>query len=509
MKVFDNPVPKRIIDLSAKDAKAFLMRSDCYFTERLPPYILFDKLLAAVDKGLKTVQNQIGKKLDRFGDINGVNHILYANKDSRFAWRQFQFIHPVLYIHLVNTITRHDNWDQIRARFKEFSCLPRITCASIPIVSLPSKSLDASQILSWWDGVEQESIRRAIQFSNVVTTDITDCYGTMYTHSVPWALHGVSNSKAHKNDKFLLGNQIDKCLRNMNWGQTNGIPQGSVIMNLIAELILGAIDSRLHQIVEQQKISDFEIVRYRDDYRIFVNDINIGTKIVRHLSEILREFGLRLNSAKTLYSDDVITATIKQDKLAWLDKPYATVSSLEKKLLLIYEHSRQFPNGGSILRALSEFNREIDVGKINRNAVSVIISVVAEIAFRNSRTYGVCMAITAKLLQQMPVAERGKICAQIHCKFSTLPNTGLLELWLQRICYPNNIHPQYNEKLCQIIEDPFADSGIWKSSPIVDLQSIYEPLLRKPIIDYQTLSRLSPVFSEKEVDAFATCTSDY
>jgi hypothetical protein len=36
-------------------------------------------------------------------------------------------------------------------------------------------------------------------------------------------------------------------MRGMNFSQTNGIPQGSVLMDFIAEMVLGYIDERLSQ----------------------------------------------------------------------------------------------------------------------------------------------------------------------------------------------------------------------------------------------------------------------
>jgi len=55
----------------------------------------------------------------------------------------------------------------------------------------------------------------------------------------------------------------------MTYGQTNGIPQGSVLMDFIAEIVLGYTDLELSHKINQLKIEDYQIIRYRDDYRIF------------------------------------------------------------------------------------------------------------------------------------------------------------------------------------------------------------------------------------------------
>jgi hypothetical protein len=55
-------------------------------------------------------------------------------------------------------------------------------------------------------------------------------------------------------------------MQGMNYGQTNGIPQGSVLMDFIAEMVLGYIDERLSECLD--KNMNYHIIRYRDDYRI-------------------------------------------------------------------------------------------------------------------------------------------------------------------------------------------------------------------------------------------------
>ena len=63
----------------------------------------------------------------------------------------------------------------------------------------------------------------------------------------------------------------------MNYGQTNGIPQGSVLTDFIAEIVLGYIDSKLSERIRKEIGSiNYKIIRYRDDYRIFTNEPLFG-----------------------------------------------------------------------------------------------------------------------------------------------------------------------------------------------------------------------------------------
>lgn len=67
----------------------------------------------------------------------------------------------------------------------------------------------AKQILKWWESVEQESICLSLEYEYVFDTDVADCYSSIYTHSIAWAIEGKDIAK--KNHRLtLLGNSIDK-----------------------------------------------------------------------------------------------------------------------------------------------------------------------------------------------------------------------------------------------------------------------------------------------------------
>jgi hypothetical protein len=57
----------------------------------------------------------------------------------------------------------------------------------------------------------------------LLRTDMSRCYGSIYTHSIPWALHTKPVAKARRNDDSLLGNRLDLWLRNAQDSQTVGI----------------------------------------------------------------------------------------------------------------------------------------------------------------------------------------------------------------------------------------------------------------------------------------------
>lgn len=144
-----------------------------------------------------------------------------------------------------------------------------------------------------------------------MATDIEDCYSSIYTHSIPWALHGKETIKLKLQSRKkgdLFGNYIDDLIQGLSYGQTNGIPQGSVLMDFIAEIVLGYADLELSNRIQKyneksntEKLTEYQILRYRDDYRIFGNSQNDIIKIARFLSDVLQELNFKINTQKHLF----------------------------------------------------------------------------------------------------------------------------------------------------------------------------------------------------------------
>ncbi len=232
---------KNILDLNSSEALDFLLKGSSYCTIDLPSYIGFNKLIKDVynsikNKNLDSCCNQVPRdatkphktKADFPSTKENVCYKLLSNKDGKYAWRPLQIIHPILYCQLVKLLTKEDNWNMIKDRYKAFySASSNIECVSIPIVSTSKQSDKAESILNWWQEIEQQSIKLSLKYDCVLITDIIDCYSAIYTHSIPWALHSRTVAKTQRGTE-LLGNEIDFLIREMVYGQTNGIPQGYV-----------------------------------------------------------------------------------------------------------------------------------------------------------------------------------------------------------------------------------------------------------------------------------------
>jgi RNA-directed DNA polymerase len=501
---------KRILDFSHTDARRFLLKEESYCNFDLPKYFVFQKLLEQISQEIQekplsdyygTSINPSRKKTTRPCDYENVNHRFLNNKDGKFAWRPLQLIHPAIYVFLVHMISKEENWDVIVNRMEEFSRNPKIRCFSLPVESDDAQSDRATTISNWWHSVEQRSIELALKYQYVVHTDISECYGSLYTHSIAWALHTREIAKNNRNDKNLIGNIIDSCIQDMSFGQTNGIPQGSVLMDFIAEIVLGYTDLELSQKIYDTSINDYEIIRYRDDYRIFTNNPQDGNLIVKILTEILVDLGLKLNSQKTFASKDVVTNSIKQDKLDWI-KSQKRITNLQGHLLLIHDFSSKHPNSGSVNKALDKFFTRIKRLKNNRDDILVLISILVDIMFKNPRVYPIGAAILSKFLSLISSGDdKNEIVNAVINKFRLLPNIGYLEIWIQRIMLKTNYEIPFEEPICRKLND--ANISLWNSNWLNNNQ-LKQIITNCSIIERKIIEEMDEVIEEEEVRLFGS-----
>lgn len=490
-----------VLEMVAKDAFDFFMQEENYCSIELPPYFTFKTLLTEINKYL--TQNRI--KLDdnmikHLKKIEDINFRLYSNKEGKYNWRPFEILNPLLYVCLLKEITSEKNWELLRIRFKELQNNNKIKCLSIPVKSNTKRKNKATQILKWWTDIEQESIRLSLEYNYLYHTDITDFYPSIYTHTIAWAIHEKTTAKGNRNNKILLGNIIDHYLQCMHHGQTNGIPQGSVLMDFIAEVILCYADKKLSESIEKENIQDYVILRYRDDYRIFVNNPVDGEKILKLLTEVLLDLGLKLNANKTRETKQVIVSSIKEDKYEWIFR-MKDVKDIQKKLLILHNHAIEFPNSGSIMTALTKFYDNFHKIKGIKNP-QVLISIVIDIAYNSPRTIPVCFSIISKLLKFISDKNESiEIIKKIHKKFLRLPNISLTEIWLQRISYPIDKELEYKDKLCKIVKG--ENITLWNidysGNNYDELKNIMNNV---KIIDEKSLAEIKQIVKPNEINIF-------
>jgi hypothetical protein len=487
---------KKLIDLSSEEARTHFLKGSSYFNSDLPPYISFEPILTNVAAVLSG-KNFVEFKSSSPSNLSEVNYRFLANKDGKFAWRPFELIHPAIYVSLVNVICDTDNWTIIQKRLSEEG--GAVECCSIPVVSVDNQKDVASQIKSWWLNVEQRSLVYSLEFSHLLHTDVVDCYGSLYTHSIPWAIHGIKESKEKKGKNSLLGNNIDYHIQAGRYGQTNGIPQGSVLMDFLAEIVLRYVDEQINQ--ELGEPLDFRILRYRDDYRIFANNDDRVEEILKVVSQKLMSVGMKLGVSKTILSRNVVEGSIKQDKLAGIelqDLGDANAQTMQKQLLRLHSFGQRFPNSGALRRLVSEFHRKISAQTEKPDDLEVQVAIATDIGFVSPSTFPAIAGILSHLISLTSIEEKPYLWNKVWKKMKRVPYNGYLEMWLQRVIQPIGIPFYSEEPICKIVNGESV--GLWENSWVAD-SSLKDALDTAKIV-IRSIADTEEVIRPEEVELF-------
>lgn len=160
------------------------------------------------------------------------------------------------------------------------------------------------------------------KYNRLFKFDITRCFDSVYTHSISWALLNKEIVKYKYNIKSsnnTFGGKFDALMRNLNYGETNGIIIGPEFSRIYAELILQRIDLNVMYYLQDKKNlkfkTDYEIFRYVDDFFVFYNDENTKEEILNAYRYQLKEYKLYINDSKSILFEKPIITDITIAKL--------------------------------------------------------------------------------------------------------------------------------------------------------------------------------------------------
>ena len=472
-------------------ARGLLLSGYAYVGFELPKYFSpchFSKFLAEVESLLRAKGGLRGIS-DR--PKESVNLKLYLNKDGKYSWRVLELQHPAIYSELVDAITEDENWKLVRRKLLRYRKAGGVISASSKIV-IPcdteasitqcgceekQQSRAEEEIKNRAMLTEKKSLSLAIKYNFMVHADIFDFYGQIYSHTIAWSLHGKKRAKKEvtrslkKFEKSYLGGILDYWIRNMREGQSNGIPQGSALMDLIAELVLSYSDGLLSCRLKKLTGRNVSILRYRDDYRIFADGNATAELALKELSEVLRSLGLRLNDRKTQGFDDPVIGSLKTDKWDWLSVPRNYESPLHL-LLAIYELVARHGAPGQALIGLKQLRKMLDNEnyieyiKRNRDDVDAFLGILVNIAYRFPRAIPQVVGAISSLVEDWPTKEIEALISNILEKFRKKPAHDFLEIWLQRLAKPHKISFECRTLLCKAVEG--QEGPLWNSEWITN-----------------------------------------
>ncbi len=543
LKTNDKPTKSvSILTLSADEALDFLMKSEHYHGFELPEYFVFDDVLQYVrqtiaDKDYAECLNSAPE------DSDNVNLDIILNKDGKYGIRPLVLANPFLYYFLVRELCNHANWENIKKCFNTFD-VPHISACSIPVVPQKAEAFFRSAtILNWWNTMEQRSVELSLEYRYMFITDITNCYGCINPQSVEWALT-YKHTQHEDSTNRQLAQKIQKYLFAFSKGHNIGIPQGSTLFDMIGEIILGYADLLLHEALGKENISGYEVLRYRDDYRIFCNDKNTLERISYILQGVLETLNFRMNPQKTRISDSIITDAIKPDKLFYIyntpvfNKKGCDFDGIQKHLLYILMFARQYPNSGQIKVMLTDLEKRIDKrlkprkitvekidlwsedskekekksenekteytvkGKIHEN-IHAIVAIAVQIAYENVTTSHYALRMVSKIIDSLDEDDKKQeIVNLVYNKLCNQPNSDYNQLWLQNMTHTTDerkgISP-YTLHLCRLVNGDFSEP-LWNNSWLKT--ELTSQLPYKSIINQDILSTTGSIITFRETRAY-------
>ncbi len=127
--------------------------------------------------------------------------------------------------------------------------------------------------------------------------DISNFYGSVYTHAIDWALTTKPVAKANMRSRVsTLGSRLDALVRCGQDGQTKGIPVGPDTSHLLAEVLLCELDSILES--EHPQVA-MRGLRFVDDFDFSARSYSEAESVLRSWDSILAGFDFALNPLKT------------------------------------------------------------------------------------------------------------------------------------------------------------------------------------------------------------------
>lgn len=230
--------------------------------------------------------------------------------------------------------------DQISTKWQALHkfCLQSPLSLSVPILGV-NRAITARVDLS-----RQPLFRaqRSVGARYLLKTDIARFYPSIYTHSIPWALHGKAAARADK--KYLhFGNRIDLWTRESQDKQTGGIPIGPDTSFVIGEVIGTALDLEL-----QKKLPNLQGTRSIDDYYLYFQSVSEAETGLAVLHGIAKQYEIEINDPKTeiISLPDSFEPAWKSDLRSLAIRPTGQPQSTDLLSLFdrAYEHAKNYPS---------------------------------------------------------------------------------------------------------------------------------------------------------------------
>lgn len=257
------------------------------FSEKLPPVFTSKSFFDYVQAKAPTFQGGAHK------------YVYYENMRNINVPRPLAIPNPIAYQQLCAFL--RDIWPNLQAHFQNNTRGELHRVSRIHLRKMYQENRLFQMNYGNWrvDGSPEVDILMTGK-RYMVKADISSCFPSIYTHALSWALATKETAKTTRNDGNIWYNKIDTLTRRLTYDETHGLLIGPHVSNLLAEIILTCVDSRLQH---------WSYVRAIDDYTCYVDSHEDGQRFLTELGAALREYDLSLNHKKTEILELPLAAT--------------------------------------------------------------------------------------------------------------------------------------------------------------------------------------------------------
>lgn len=204
---------------------------------------------------------------------------------SSYYRRITSIVNPISYFLLSKEIVQY--WPEIQKHYKKSKI-----SLSVPKIDPELRAIKISKFSDLYEA----KVTKSTGFRYVLITDITSFFPSVYTHTIPWALHTKAAAKANKGKTpAYFGNILDGCSMGVQDWQTVGLPIGPDTSHIIAEIIGVAIDLQVKDALGKWPTG----FRYVDDFYLFFDTRDEAEIALAELTKAISNYELQINPSKT------------------------------------------------------------------------------------------------------------------------------------------------------------------------------------------------------------------
>ena len=205
---------------------------------------------------------------------------------SSYYRRSTAIVNPIGFYFLAKEVATY--WPQIEVHYRKSQLsrsVPTFGTTSLRAIDLPKFS-----------ELYEAKVTSSAGYKYALITDIASFFPTVYTHTIPWALHTKAVAKQNKEKtSHYYGNILDAKCMGLQDNQTIGLPIGPDTSHIIAEIIGAAIDERL-----KEDLGDWPRgFRYVHDFFLFFNRREEAEQALAAITKAVSSYELQINPAKT------------------------------------------------------------------------------------------------------------------------------------------------------------------------------------------------------------------